>query len=230
MIQRLEGKHILISGAYGRLGKEIVPLLKEEGAIVMAPSRQEWDVCLYPCGLAMPSTPDIIIHAAAYTDVPAAEKEKDECEYINVIGTKRVSKLAHSLNAKMVYISSDYVNATPMGFYAFTKKAGEYFVDGENDMVIRTSFKPRDMWGEDGLRQVFHPVYTNADWTDVIAYKIVEAVCLDLSGTVNIGTPRKTLYDLAYSAYEDVQIVNVEVADKKLGYTYPRDTCMELTI
>ena len=227
---RLEGKNILISGAYGRLGKELVPLLKEEGALVMAPSRQEWDICLHPCGLAMPSIPDIIIHTAAYTDVAGAELNKTQCEYINVIGTKRVSKLAEKLKAKMVYISSDYVNVSPMGFYAFTKKAGEYFVDNKNDMIIRTSFKPRNLWGEDGLKEVFHPVYTNADWTDVIAKKIIEAVCLDLTGVVNIGTERKSLLDLAYEAYEDVKVTSVHEADKKLGYSYPRDTCMELTI
>ncbi len=227
---RLEGKNILISGAYGRLGKELVPLLKEEGALVMAPSRQEWDICLHPCGLAMPSIPDIIIHAASYTDVAGAELNKTQCEYVNVIGTKRVSKLAHALKAKMVYISSDYVNVSPMGFYAFTKKAGEYFVDEKNDMIIRTSFKSRDLWGEEGLKEVFHPVYTNADWTDVIAKKIKEAVCLNLTGVVNIGTERKTLLDLAYEAYEDVKVTPVHEADKKLGYSYPRDTCMELTI
>ena len=143
---RLYDKHILISGAYGRLGRELVPLLKEEGATVMCPSRQEWDVCLHPCGLAMPSRPDIIIHAAAYTDVAAAEKQKDECRYINVSGTERVSKLATALDAKMVYISSDYVNVNPRGVYAQSKKDGEKFVNKKKGMVIRTSFKPRGMW------------------------------------------------------------------------------------
>ena len=59
---RLEGKSILISGGNGRLGRELVPLLKKEGASVMSPAQQEWDCTLRPCGLAMPTTPDMIIH------------------------------------------------------------------------------------------------------------------------------------------------------------------------
>ena len=35
---RLEGKKILVSGGNGRLGRELVPLLKQEGAVVMAPA------------------------------------------------------------------------------------------------------------------------------------------------------------------------------------------------
>jgi len=227
---RLKGKHILISGGHGKLGSELVPLLKKEGGVVMSPSRHEWDICLRPCGLAMPSKPDIIIHAAAYTDVAKAEKERDDCQYINLEGTRRVSKLAHELEAKMVYISSDYVNVHPLGFYAFTKKAGEAFLSKRKGLVIRTSFKPRGMWGETGLRGVFHPVYTNADWTDIIAEKIVEAICQELTGIANIGTPRKTLYDLAVQENPKVEIIPVEEADRKLGYIYPRDTTMELTI
>ena len=227
---RLKEKHILISGGHGTLGRELVPLLKKEGAHVMSPSRQEWDVCLRPCGLAMPSKPDIIIHAAAFTDVAAAEKDKDKCQYINLEGTRRVSKLAYELKAKMVYISSDYVDVEPMGFYAFTKKGGEAFLSKRKGLIIRTSFKPRGMWGEDKLTGVFHPVRTNADWVDIIAKKIVGAVCEELTGIVNIGTEPKTLLDLAKQEYPEVKIIPVEEADAKLGYTYPRDTTMELTI
>ena len=227
---RLEGKNILISGGTGRLGRELIPLLKKEGASVMAPARTEWDVTLYPCGLAMPSTADIIIHAAAYTNVSKAEVEKHDCQYINVEATRRVSKLAYKINAKMVYVSSDYVNVEPMGFYAFTKLSGEAFISKRKGMIIRTSFKSRGTWGPDKLSGVFHPVYTNADWTDVIAGKIVDAICEDKRGIVNIGTERKTLLDLAVQEYPEVKVIPVEEADTKLGYIYPRDTCMELTI
>jgi len=227
---RLEGKNILISGGNGRLGKELVPLLRQEGASVMSPAHQEWDCTLRPCGLAMPSQPDIIIHAAAYTDVKGAELDKNDCQYLNVEGTRRVSKLAYDLKAKLVYISSDYVNVHPMGFYAFTKKAGEAFVSKRKGLIVRTSFKPRDHWGEDALQGVFHPVYTNCDWVDVIAEKIVDAICEERVGIANIGTERKTLRDLAREEYPDVKTIPVEEADEMVGYIYPRDTCAELTI
>jgi len=227
---RLEGKKILLSGGNGRLGRELIPLLRAEGASIMAPARREWDVNLPPCGLAMPSKPDIIVHAAAYTDVSKAEKERHECQYVNIEGTQRVSKLAYDLKAKLVYISSDYVTVEPMGFYAFTKKAGEAFVSKRTGLILRTSFKPRGMWGEEALKGVFHPVYTNCDWIDVIAGKIVDAICDDKRGIVNIGTERKTLRDLALQEYPGVKTIPVEEADQKLGYIYPRDTCADITI
>tara|TARA_R110002012_G_scaffold57745_1_gene148946 strand:- start:1284 stop:1820 length:537 start_codon:yes stop_codon:yes gene_type:complete len=178
----------------------------------------------------MPSKPDIIIHAAAYTDVKGAETDKSDCQYLNVEGTRRVSKLAYDLQAKLVYISSDYVNVHPMGFYAFTKKAGEAFVSKRKGLIIRTSFKPRDHWGEDALQGVFHPVYTNCDWVDVIAKKIVEAICEERVGIANIGTKRKTLRELAREEYPEVKTIPIEEADEMVGYIYPRDTCAELTI
>jgi dTDP-4-dehydrorhamnose reductase len=227
---RLEGKHILISGGNGRLGRELIPLLKQEGAHVMAPARQEWDCTLYPCGLAMPSIPDIIIHAAAYTDVKKAEEDKDECEFLNIEGTRRVAALAERLKAKMVYISSDYVSVEPMCFYAFTKLAGEAFINKRKGLIVRTSFKPRNHWGENALTGVFHPVHTNCDWVDVIAKKIVDAICEGRTGIANIGTKRKTLKELAQQEYPEVKIIPVEEADKMVGYIYPRDTCMKLTI
>jgi len=227
---RLKGKKILLSGGSGRLGRELLPLLRKEGASVMAPSRSEWNVTSRPCGLAMPSIPDLVIHAAAYTDVSKAEEERHECQYLNVEATRRVSKLAYDLNAKLVYISSDYVNVEPMGFYAFTKKAGEAFISKRTGLIIQTSFKPRGMWGEDALRGVFHPVYTNCDWVDVIAEKIVGAICEGKTGLVNIGTERKTLKELAQQEYPRVKTIPVEEADQKLGYIYPRDTCADITI
>jgi len=226
----LSGKKILVSGGYGRLGRELVPRLCQEGAYVMAPHHQEWDCMLEPCGLAMPSHPDIIIHAAAYTDVPKAEKEKSECKYLNVEGTRRVSKLADALGAKMVYISSDYVNVPTMGFYASTKKAAEAFINKKSGLIIRTSFKPRNYWSEETRREVFHPVYTNCDWVDVIAQKIVDVIREGKTGIANIGTKRKTLKELAQQQYPAVGTIPVEEADKIVGYIYPRDTCVDLTI
>lgn len=224
---RLKGKNILISGGYGRLGVELVPLLKEEGAMVMAPSHMEWDINLPPIGLACPVAPDIIIHAAAYTNVSEAETQKADCWLINVEGTQRVSKLAYDLGAKLVYISSDYVNVQPMGFYATTKSHGETFVSKSKGLVIRTSFKSHGTWGKDRLKSVFHPVHTNADWVDIIAKKVVNVICKGRTGVVNVGTKRKTLKDLALQEYPEVIEVPVEQADGIVGYVYPRDTCMK---
>lgn len=53
--------------------------------------------------------PDVIIHAAAYTDVDGAEREPDRAMAVNTIGTERVAKAAAARGARLVYISTDYV-------------------------------------------------------------------------------------------------------------------------
>jgi len=65
---------------------------------------------------------------------------------------------------------------------------------------------------------------------DVIASKVVDVVCSDLTGMVNVGTSPKTLKHLAIQEYPEVEEIPVEEADELLGYIYPRDTTMELTI
>jgi dTDP-4-dehydrorhamnose reductase len=226
---KLAKTRVLVTGSSGRLGKELVSLLEAEGAVLSTPSSQEWDItkdlfCKSPWHRL-----ELVIHCAAYTDVPGAEKNKGGAVDVNIIGTCNVAKFARAHNAKLVYISSDYVTYRPMGMYAFTKLAGESFAR-PTDMIIRTSFKSRGTWGLEALTKVFHPVYTNADWTDIIAEQIVKAIKKDLTGIVAIGTERKTLKELAKQEFKEVGEIPVENADKLLGYHYPRDCCVEITI
>ena len=53
--------------------------------------------------------PDAIIHCAAYTAVDKAEDDKETCWDVNVNGTKYLAKAAKEINAKFMYISTDYV-------------------------------------------------------------------------------------------------------------------------
>lgn len=88
--------------------------------------------------------PDVVIHCAAWTAVDAAEEEenKDKVFSINVNGTENISRACKSVNAKMVYISTDYVfdgkgtepwqadckNYAPLNVYGKTKLEGEKIV------------------------------------------------------------------------------------------------------
>ncbi len=88
--------------------------------------------------------PDVVIHCAAWTAVDAAEEEenKDKVYSINVNGTENISRACKSVNAKMVYISTDYVfdgkgtepwqadckNYAPLNVYGKTKLEGEKIV------------------------------------------------------------------------------------------------------
>ena len=55
--------------------------------------------------------PDVIIHCAAWTAVDAAEDEanREKVHQINAVGTENIARAAKAVDAKMVYISTDYV-------------------------------------------------------------------------------------------------------------------------
>ena len=85
--------------------------------------------------------PDVIIHCAAWTAVDAAEDEENhsKVDAINHLGTQYIAEAARSIDAKMVYISTDYVfdgqgtepwtpdckDYNPINVYGASKLAGE---------------------------------------------------------------------------------------------------------
>ena len=82
--------------------------------------------------------PDIVVHCAAYTAVDRAEDEKEICFNVNVKGTEYIARVCKEIDAKMVYISTDYVfegvgetayevddKAAPDNTYGITKYQGE---------------------------------------------------------------------------------------------------------
>ena len=98
--------------------------------------------------------PDIVLHAAAYTDVDGAEADPALAEAINVEGTRNVIKAVRGTHTTVVYFSSDYVFdgakgspyvesdlPHPLGVYARTKLAGEEEVlSWVRGIVVRTAW------------------------------------------------------------------------------------------
>jgi nucleoside-diphosphate-sugar epimerase len=233
---------ILLTGGSGLLGRNLIPLLEEQGWVVVAPSSSEMNITSVNEVFQALSwyNPSITVHCAAYTDVPLCETIEGarKANSVNIHGTKNVAEASHYFNSKMVYISSDYVyNGTgnhgvkdktyPTTYYGMTKRIGESFCN-EEDLVLRLSFKSRGTWGPHSYTQVVHPVRTNADFVDIIALKVRDAICKGLTGVKNLGTSAKYLKDLAESEYPEVKCVRPE--EVSTPYNYPRNTTMKLDI
>ena len=102
--------------------------------------------------------PDAIIHCAAWTAVDAAEDEENrvKVDAINHLGTQYIAEVARSINAKMMYISTDYVfdgkgerpwqsddkNYAPINVYGQSKLDGELAVSSALDkyFIVRIAW------------------------------------------------------------------------------------------
>ncbi|WP_409303481.1 dTDP-4-dehydrorhamnose reductase [Peribacillus sp. SCS-155] len=149
---------IIITGAKGQLGTELLSMLKNESDVeVIGLGREELDITSYNQvkKKMLEIMPDIIIHAAAYTNVDMAEEDSDKAFLVNGIGTRNLAKVSSKIKAKFVYISTDYVFSgsnnepieeleapSPLSVYGQTKLAGEYYVKKnlETFFIVRTSW------------------------------------------------------------------------------------------
>src|SRR6185437_8910838 len=134
-------QRILITGAGGQLGRALAT--EFPGAVVL--SRADWDVTFPPPPL---EPPEVVLHAAAWTNVDGAEDDPQEAAAVNVGGTRHVAELG----APLVYYSSDYVfdgskrepylesdAPNPVGAYGRTKLHGEAAA-GDSAWIVRTSW------------------------------------------------------------------------------------------
>lgn len=104
------------------------------------------------------TSPDVIVHCAAWTAVDAAEDEENKAkvDMINHLGTKYIAEAAKAVDAKMVYISTDYVFDgqgerpwepddkcyAPLSVYGKTKLDGELAVSSTLDkyFIVRIAW------------------------------------------------------------------------------------------
>jgi dTDP-4-dehydrorhamnose reductase len=187
--------NVLYTGGSGLLGTEMKKYLKFD-----APRHSVMDI-------TQPETLKgdykTVVHAAAYTEVTMAEIEKEKCININVVGTANMVKAFP--NAYFVYISSEQVKI-PTNFYLYTKLWGEEMVKlHKNYLIIRTLFKPNPF----PYAKAFYDQYTQGDYVNIIAPMIVQAIFDERHGTIDIGTERKTIYELAKRTVPDIQTISV---------------------
>ena len=131
---------VLVTGVKGQLGFDVCKELDKRNIENKGIDREDCDITDEQAVLSYIKNyaPDVVVHCAAYTAVDRAEDEKEICYNVNVKGTEYIARACKEIDAKMVYISTDYVfegtgdkayevqdNTAPDNTYGITKYQGE---------------------------------------------------------------------------------------------------------
>ncbi|OUB96873.1 dTDP-4-dehydrorhamnose reductase [Bacillus thuringiensis serovar medellin] len=148
---------VLVTGAKGQLGQDVVSLLKEQTWEVFGFGREELNITdeKQVSEKVLLIQPDIIIHTAAYTQVDQAESDEEAAFKVNAEGTKYLAQAAEAVGAKFCYVSTDYVfdgtkdtpykaddQTNPQTVYGKSKLVGEQYTQEycSKNYIVRTSW------------------------------------------------------------------------------------------
>lgn len=154
---------ILVTGATGQLGWDVVKELKKRNIECRGVGSKDLDITDKEAVFAYIRAyqPDAVIHCAAYTAVDKAEDEPEKCRDVNINGTAYIAEACREIDAKMIYISTDYVFGDdgdrphevddpvhPLNVYGQTKWEGEEAVRHtlQKYFIVRISW----VFGEHG--------------------------------------------------------------------------------
>ncbi len=145
---------ILVTGAGGQLGRELVGAFVGSGHEVVASDLDTLDFSDREQALQVVSgvRPDTVVHSGAWTDVDGCEGDPDRAFAVNALGTRHMAEAARMAGARVCYVSTDYVfdgtagrpytewdTPNPLSVYGRSKLAGETVL-GPDDTVVRTSW------------------------------------------------------------------------------------------
>jgi dTDP-4-dehydrorhamnose reductase len=153
---------ILLFGHRGMLGTDLVSQLKIKHEIIGLDKDEINIVSAAECKQAIKeNVPDIIINAAAYTDVDGCETNKEECFAVNAEAVRNIAEACRDKNIRIIHFSTDYVfdgtgsepyseehTCNPINTYGRSKLAGEIYLQrlSDNYLLIRSSW----LYGKNG--------------------------------------------------------------------------------
>ena len=150
---------VLVTGVNGQLGFDVVNELKKRNHDAVGVDVAEMDIT-DACAVERTVTslkPDAVIHCAAWTAVDLAEDEenREKVYSVNVKGTEFIAEACKKVNAKMIYVSTDYVfnglgetpwkpydKREPISVYGKSKHEGELAVERilQKYYIVRTAW------------------------------------------------------------------------------------------
>ncbi|MBO5420780.1 MAG: dTDP-4-dehydrorhamnose reductase [Clostridia bacterium] len=149
---------VLVTGYNGQLGYDVVKKIRSSACDeCIGVDLQDFDITdkMQTVEYIKNYHPDAVVHCAAYTAVDKAEDDAETCYKVNVTGTKNIAEACKEIDAKMLYVSTDYVYGghgsepidpsaatDPQNVYGKTKLEGEEAVKSVLDkyFIVRTSW------------------------------------------------------------------------------------------
>ncbi len=189
---------ILIIGSEGMLGHDLVDILSADNE-VSTTTIDTLDITDIDKTIQTVNevNPDVLVHAAAYTDVDGSESNSDLAYKVNTLGTRNVAVACQKADSAMVYICTDYV-------FDGTKGSSYYEYDQTNPLSVYGKTK---LGGEIYIRDILNKFYiTRTSWLygfhgpNFVTTMLNLAETNDVISVVNdqIGSPTYTV-DLANS-------------------------------
>jgi len=229
---------VIVTGATGMLGKDLVPLLAANHEVIALSSAE--------CDITDPSAvdvlicknaPQLIINCAAFTDVDGCEKSPERAFAVNAAGAGHVAHAALLAGARLFHISTDYVfdgmkstpyselDATnPVSVYGRSKLEGEQLVLQQNwtataPLIIRTAWL-YGLQGSNFVEKIFSAAQSGRElqvvadqrgcptWTMHLAQKIVELISTTTDGILHVANSGNC------SRYEFAQAIVTKLPNK----------------
>lgn len=205
----------LVTGAHGMVGRELLHILdRDPGTRVTGAARADLDITDPAAVRAAVRGHDIVINAAAYTDVDRAEEDEEQALAVNGRAVGGLAKACAMSGARLLHISTDYAFAgdnafpypeyappRPVNAYGRSKVAGERAVAAllpSSGYVVRATW----LYGEHGknfvktiLRrtaaggrlEVVNDQHGQPTWSRALALRLVELGHRALDGRAPAG-------------------------------------------
>jgi dTDP-4-dehydrorhamnose reductase len=159
----------------------------------------------------------VIVNCIAHTNT--YESNRESHWDVNCVFLDRLIDYCNQKSKKLIHISTDYIYAGSVSnaseddvpihigtWYGYTKNIGDALVQlrSKDYLVCRMSHKPNPF----PYDFAWDNINTNCDYVDVIAKMVIELIKNKRTGVYNVGTDKKTIYQLALKTKDDVFPVN----------------------
>ena len=229
---------ILVTGANGQLGLDLTDILPESGHEVVPLARKDLDIS---DAEAVERTidehaPELVVNAAAYTNVDGCETEPDLAYAVNALGPRNLARSCEQRGAELLHVSTNYVFdgygerpyepfdlPNPISAYGRTKYAGEEYVKhlstrwyiirtagvyGEGHNFVRTMLR---VGRERDSLKVKDDEYGSPTYAKDLAEGVVEIINAGLYGIYHVTNSGScSWYEFAREIF-DLAGVEVEV-------------------